>query len=109
MEQAPFQEKFDLIVANPPYIAVGDERLEKNVLKYEPELALFAPEDGLSYYKLWAQWSYPSLAPRGRMLFEVGEGQSERVKEIFSAEGFVDVESHTDLYGVQRVVSARKG
>jgi release factor glutamine methyltransferase len=109
VESLPPRKNCDLVVSNPPYIAQYDPRLDLDVLNFEPHLALFAREGGLEYYKLWIPWTFQSLSQWGRAFFEVGQGQAKDVEEIFKANGFRDVQKHTDLFGVERVVSAQKG
>lgn len=104
-----FHEAFDLVVSNPPYIAELDSRLESDVLKYEPAQALFAPENGLAYYKQWSVWASHALQKGGMALFEIGIGQQNEVTEFFKTAGFEQVKIYKDLFGVERVVCATKG
>ncbi len=103
-----FENAFDLVVSNPPYIAESDSRVEKDVLKYEPASALFAPDDGLAYYKLWSPWAWSALKNGGTALFEFGIGQHADVVELFRQTGFKKITIHRDLFGVERVVCAVK-
>lgn len=98
--------KFDLIVANPPYIAEHDQRVEPNVRKYEPALALFAAEDGLAAIREWSAWAYHHLEKGGIFVCEIGTGQSRAVEGILGALGFERRQVERDLAGHERVVSA---
>lgn len=99
---------FDLIVCNPPYIATGElMTLDCSVRDYEPLWALDGGQDGLDFYrKILKHWKCV-LRPGGQIFFEVGEGQSESVKELLLKNGFLGVEMFKDTLGVERVVSAR--
>ncbi len=97
---------FDLVVANPPYIKIGDERVETNVLKYEPSCALFAGLEGLEEIKNWSIWAFAHLRQDGLFVCEIGTGQYTAVKEIMGKTGFRLIEINKDLAGHERVVSA---
>jgi release factor glutamine methyltransferase len=100
--------RFDLIVSNPPYIALGEMAgLAPEVRDWEPRLALTDGGDGLAAYRAIAAGAAAHLAPGGRLLVETGAGQGSAVRELFEAAGLEDVACHTDLGGLQRVVSAR--
>lgn len=103
-----FENEFDLVVSNPPYIAESDSRVEKDVLNFEPATALFAPEEGLAYYKLWSQWAWRALQKGSVAVFEFGSGQHTDVAEFFKQAGFKQITIHKDLFGVERVVCAVK-
>ena len=67
----PFQwkESFQLIVANPPYIAYGDRRVSPRVHHFEPHQALYAEENGLYWIRKWLEWSYDFFKKRGAFYF----------------------------------------
>lgn len=95
--------KFDLITANPPYVKSGEiEFLDGVVREYEPHLALDGGADGLDYYRRIAKDAYGYLSQKGAIIFEVGIGEAQAVKEMLT-ENF-DVEIIPDLEGVDRVV-----
>ena len=96
------QSKVDLIVANPPYIAKGDERLQSNVEKFEPNLALFAGENGLEWIEQWVNWSAYYLKPGGFGLFEFGQGQEKKVMEAVEKAGFKTIEIIKDYSQIDR-------
>lgn len=102
------EEKYDVIVSNPPYIT-GEElkTLEPEVRDYEPRVALYAAGDGLYFYRVLAQESPKRLKEGGRIYVEIGCGQGTAVRELFQQAGFAEVEIHKDLAGLDRVVCAR--
>ncbi len=100
-------EKFDLIISNPPYIPLSQkEYLQKEVL-FEPENALFTNDDeGLEYYKKIISDARQFLKPSGYVAFELGQGQSEKVQDIFKINNFKNINITKDLAGIERVISA---
>ena len=102
-------EMFDLIVANPPYIAEGDKALEENVKKFEPKEALIAKDEGFQCLKSWAQLAEPRLNMGGHLFFELGFQQGEPFKQWLEKETrFIDIQLHKDLAGIPRVIEARR-
>ena len=100
------EEKFDVIVSNPPYIAENEkETMSKSVVDYEPERALFADENGLAFYKVIAERARSRIESQGHLFLEVGYKQSDAVCEIFQSNGWNGVKTYKDLSGHQRVVS----
>ena len=100
--------RYDLIVSNPPYIAVDEMAgLQPEVRDHEPREALTDEADGLSAYRAIAAGALDHLAPGGRLLVEIGPTQAEAVLEIFAAAGLEELAVHPDLDGRDRVISAR--
>lgn len=99
--------RFDLIVSNPPYIAEADYADLAPELSFEPQLALTPGGDGLDAYRVIAAQALQFLVPTGRLIVEIGAAQAAAVTEIFAMQGLVDVQTHNDLDGRDRVVSAR--
>lgn len=97
-------EKFDMIISNPPYIPVGTD-LEPE-LKHEPQIALFAEENGLQLYRKIVSEAPNYLKTNGRLIFELGIGEAESVK-AFMSEYFEDVHIIKDLSGIDRVIYGR--
>ncbi|MBR5342504.1 MAG: peptide chain release factor N(5)-glutamine methyltransferase [Oscillospiraceae bacterium] len=97
--------QFDLIVANPPYIA-SDEimTLDPSVRDYEPIWALDGGPDGLKFHKAIIKYWKHLLPQGGMLLFEVGEGQAEAVSEMLLNGGFRTAATKRDTLGVDRVV-----
>jgi release factor glutamine methyltransferase len=101
--------EFDVIVANPPYIAETDPRVQDTVVKYEPHEALFAADDGFSAIQAWAIMAAPRLKQGGWMGFEIGIDQGARAKALFESLGLSDVRLISDLSGIPRHVVGLKG
>lgn len=99
---------FDLIVSNPPYIAQEEwPTLAPEVQAWEPRMALTPGGDGLSPYRTIAADMRRHLAPRGRVLVEIGPTQGDAVARCFRDAGLEDVRVHPDLDGRDRVISGR--
>ena len=93
-------ESFDLIVANPPYIAAGDSHLVAGDLRHEPVAALLGGIDGLASIRRIIDAAPAHLAPGGQLWLEHGYDQAVAVRELLAATGFTDIEEHLDLAGV---------
>lgn len=101
---------YDLVVANPPYIPEGElARLMPEVRDFEPHLALCGGEDGLDAYRALAGQAGDLLASGGWLLVEVGIGQAEQVRDLFTEAGLTELYIRPDYAGVPRVVGGRKG
>ena len=98
------EEKFDMIISNPPYIPIGT-KLEPEVM-HEPHIALFAEEDGLQLYRKIVLEAPKHLKHNGWLIFELGIGEADSVK-AFMNEYFDDVEVIKDLAGVDRIIYGR--
>jgi release factor glutamine methyltransferase len=101
------QGRLDLVVSNPPYIAVDDAEVEDAVRDWEPHVALFAGADGLDAYREIAVAAPRWLAPGGWLVLEIGHTQSEVVADLLRDAGLADVAVHPDLAGHPRVATAR--
>lgn len=99
-------DKFDIIVSNPPYIPFDADNVDKNVSSFEPHTALFAPENGLFFYRTIVENAEKYLNKGGLVVFEVGIDQSKAVAEFFAENDFVKISEIPDLQGIPRVVSA---
>jgi release factor glutamine methyltransferase len=98
--------RFDLVTANPPYIAAGDiAALEPEIREHEPRLALLAGGDGLLVLERLVLDAPRYLVGRGVLAVEVGAGQAAAVEQIFLRAGFVDIERKRDYGRIERVVS----
>jgi release factor glutamine methyltransferase len=101
---------YDLIVANPPYIAASEmPGLDPEVRDWEPRHALTDGADGLTAYRTIAAQAPAHLVPGGRLIVEIGAAQGPAVADLFRDAGLSDVSVHADLAGRDRVVSARCG
>lgn len=98
--------RFDLIVANPPYVAEGDD-LPPDVRDWEPAAALLAGVDGLDALRVIVAGAPGWLAPGGALVCEIGADQGEAVQALAEAAGLVTVEVRPDLAGRDRILVAR--
>ena len=96
-------EQFDIIVSNPPYIARGDKRVNDSA-KFDPEIALYAENNGLAAYQQIAQSARSWIKHNGRIYLEIGSGMSRSVRSIFNAAGWKFVRADKDLGGKIRVL-----
>ena len=101
---------FDLIVSNPPYVGEREAKnLSREVISYEPGLALTCGEDGLAMYRSIIPGSLLYLRSEGCLVMEVGYDQAGRVRALIEASGgFEESEVRDDFAGIPRLVSARK-
>jgi release factor glutamine methyltransferase len=97
---------FDIVLSNPPYIAESERTLmRRNVLDFEPALALFVPDDDpLLFYHAVAAWSERFLNPEGKGLAEINERLGEETAAVFRDEGFPHTAVHKDFFGKNRFV-----
>ncbi|MBA3634378.1 MAG: peptide chain release factor N(5)-glutamine methyltransferase [Acidobacteria bacterium] len=101
-------EKFDLIVSNPPYIASENiETLQVEVRCFEPLTALTDGKDGLSIIKKIINDAPKFLKPHGFLLIEIGFNQADKVKSFFSSNVWQKIEILPDLQGIPRIVKAK--
>lgn len=101
--------RFDLIVSNPPYIALDEmSGLAPEVRDHEPRQALTDGDDGLTAYRAIAAQALPALLPGGRLIFEIGPTQGQEVARILHLAQFDDIRVLPDLDGRDRVVTARR-
>lgn len=101
--------KFDLIVSNPPYIAMTEMAgLSPDVLNWEPMMALTPGGDGLDAYRIIAAELPEYLDTDGIGLFEIGHQQGDDVAQIFTDAGFGDVTVSKDMNGHDRIVTVKK-
>lgn len=105
----PLTGRFDLIVANPPYVAVGSRTaLQPEVRNFEPETALFGGTDGLEIIRRLVRGAPACLNQDGYLMFEFGDGQEADVTELISASaGLRMVDVKRDLQGIERVAIVR--
>lgn len=101
-------EKFDMIISNPPYIRKDViETLMEDVKDYEPYEALCGGEDGLYFYRKIILQSVQLLNNGGILIFEIGYDQKDEVSNILKENGFVEISCITDLAGKDRVVKGK--
>ena len=95
-----------MIVSNPPYIPISEKgKLQKEV-KFDPESALFAPdEQGIEFYDKIIKEAPNFLNKNGYLLFELGIGQAKPVKKLMQEAGFKNIEIKKDLAGIERIIT----
>lgn len=97
---------YDIIVSNPPYVTNKEKSLmSKNVLEYEPDIALFVPDDdALIFYDAICTFAKIRLNPGGYIFFEINEELGDDVCELMRNYGFVEIELRKDINGKDRMV-----
>jgi release factor glutamine methyltransferase len=99
-------ERFELVLANPPYIPHGEiAGLDRDVRDFEPHLALDGGPDGMAFMERIAELAPRYLAPHGILALEVGHDQAARVEALLARRGFVQLARRKDYGGIERVVS----
>jgi release factor glutamine methyltransferase len=101
-------ERFDLILANPPYVAEGDAHLAQGDVRFEPRAALAAGPDGLDDIRRIVAGAPAHMAPGGRLWFEHGYDEAQAAAALLAAAGFVAVEQRADLAGILRVTGGTR-
>jgi len=100
--------RFDIVLSNPPYIPSHDiERLEPEVARYEPRLALDGGDDGLHFYRRLAADLPRLLMGGGLVAVEIGQGQGSAVGRLFQEAGLRLLPARADLAGIERCILAR--
>jgi release factor glutamine methyltransferase len=97
---------FDVVLANPPYVAAGDPHLERGDVRFEPRTALAAGRDGLDALRVIIAGSPPALKPGGMLAVEHGADQGSAVRALMRAAGLREAHSRRDLAGHERVTLA---
>lgn len=100
-------QRFDLIVANPPYVAEQDHHLTTGDVRFEPPIALNAGVDGLDALRVIIAQAMAYLKPGGWLLLEHGYDQGEAVRKLLGDSGYSDIESRPDLQGHPRISGGR--
>lgn len=100
--------RYELIVANPPYVAENDPHLTQGDVRFEPEIALIAGAEGFDAIQHIAQAALHFLTVSGRLLFEHGYGQGALSNKLIHSLGYVDIASYSDLSGQPRVTGGKK-
>ena len=99
-----YDNEFDLIVSNPPYIRSGDIPSLQIEVRKEPAMALDGGADGFDFYRAIIEYWYTKLKNGGALAFELGENQAEPVKTLMKSKGFKNITVMNDLGGVQRAI-----
>lgn len=98
--------QYDVIVSNPPYVLESEQKLmQGNVLEYEPEIALFVPdEDPLLFYRKIAELALKGLRSKGQLFFEINENLAEDTVSLLQNMKFKNVEVRKDIFGKPRML-----
>lgn len=101
---------YNIIVSNPPYVReLEKQEMQKNVLEYEPHLALFVEdEDALIFYLKITQLASKSLSEGGQLYFEINQYLGNRMLDLLNEYNFRDIELRKDIYGNDRMIFGRK-
>jgi len=99
---------FDIIISNPPYVLESEKQeMHINVLKYEPESALYVKDhQALLFYKKIAQVATKSLCKNGRLYFEINENQAKNIQNLLKKFGFTEIKIFQDIHGKDRFMSS---
>ncbi len=100
-------ERFDVIVSNPPYVRDDDPHLREGDVRFEPRMALVAGPDGLEALRTIIAAAPAHLAPSGWLIVEHGYDQGAAVRALMQSAGMIDIASVRDLAGHERVSLAR--
>ena len=106
LDAEKLESKFDVIVSNPPYVRnLEKEEIKKNVLEYEPHLALFVEDnDALLFYRKIAQLAKESLTENGKLFFEINQYLGKETFELLEQLGFQNIELRKDIYSNDRMI-----
>lgn len=109
-KEFPREISFDLIVSNPPYITLDERKaMDRNVLDWEPGLALFVPnENPLIFYERIAKLGLDLLSPDGVLYFEINALFGQQLVEMLKGFGYSDVELKQDFFQRDRFIRAKK-
>lgn len=107
--EALSEQRFAVIVSNPPYVASGDQHLSRGDVRFEPRLALSAGEDGLDAIRAITGTAMAHLLPGASLLLEHGHDQGAAVQALFHQHGYQEVRGFKDLAGIDRVVGGVAG
>jgi len=103
------EQQFDIIVSNPPYVRnLEKAEIKPNVLEFEPHLALFVEDnDALLFYRKITELAQKNLNPNGQLYFEINQYLGKETLALVESYGFKNVLLHQDIYGNDRMISAR--
>lgn len=110
LETEDLDQKFDIIVSNPPYVRMLEkEEIKPNVLEFEPHLALFVEDnDPLLYYRKIAQLAKKNLNENGKLYFEINQYLGKETVGLLESLGFTNIRLFKDIYGNDRMVKCTK-
>jgi len=105
LELSSLENEFDIIVSNPPYVRISEKiEIKNNVLKYEPDTALFVEDDDpLLFYRKIGKLSLESLNPNGYLFFEINQYLGKEMVDLLSDLGYQHIELRKDVFGNDRM------
>ena len=106
LETESLDEKYDIIVSNPPYVRnLEKQEIKKNVLDYEPHLALFVEDNNaLLFYRKIAELALTGLSSKGKLFFEINQYLGKETFELLENLGFKNIELRKDFVGNDRMI-----
>lgn len=109
LEVEGLQRDFDIIVSNPPYVRnLEKEEIKKNVLDYEPHLALFVDDnDALVFYKKIATLAKNNLVESGQLYFEINQYLGKEMTDLLEEMNFKNIQLRKDIYDNDRMISCK--
>ncbi|MEP6803647.1 MAG: peptide chain release factor N(5)-glutamine methyltransferase [Flavobacterium sp.] len=109
LETEALKFDFDIIVSNPPYVRnLEKEEIKKNVLDYEPHLALFVDDnDALIFYRKIADLAQNNLLENGQLYFEINQYLGDETRELLEKMDFKNIELRRDIYDNDRMISCK--
>lgn len=110
LQESVSDRMFDIIVSNPPYVTESQKSdMEDNVLRFEPHLALFVPdENALVFYEKIADFARIYLNKGGALFFEINREKGEQIEMLLQQRGFKNIERVKDISGNERMIKAVK-
>ena len=100
-------ERFQLIVSNPPYVDAGDKHLQHDGLPFEPHIALTPGKDGMAHLRIIIEQMKAHLVRPGWLLLEHGYQQGQQVRALFAQQRYHQTTTHHDLSGNERLTRGR--
>ena len=98
-------KKYDIIVSNPPYVPASEfQNLQPELKVYEPRIALTDENDGFSFFRIISSKSKSILKEKGKLFFEVGKDQFQKVEEILNENNFKNITVKKDYQNIERVI-----
>lgn len=110
LETDNLNQQFDIIVSNPPYVRnLEKHEIKKNVLDFEPHLALFVEDDdALLFYRKITQLAQKNLSESGMLFFEINQYLTDQMFEMIKTFNFTDIQLRKDLYGNDRMMLIKR-
>ena len=109
-EKWNLKNSYDVIVSNPPYVRKSEKKLmKKNVLDYEPGIALFVEDENpLIFYKAIAEFGQKHLNIGGKLFCEINQYLSEETMQLYEKQGYANVQVKNDMSGNPRIIYCEK-